>query len=921
MDKFELLLYDLDIDIAFVTETWGCGEREGADLGVENFNCFHCSRFDRRAGGCAIYVRNTLNASPVAPPANLNIACEVCFCSIRGPGNRDALLCCIYRPPSPTLSADVSITNLLSSDWLASSYSHVCLAGDFNYPRINWDDGTWPPASDDFMNAVFDCDLYQHVREPTRKGNCLDLVFTHRQEEVSSVEILPPLASSCDHNVVAFGLTWNVPYSPAPIRMAYPVYTASDEQWAKLALFVSLSSLSDQVSFSCSVNEAWLCIKKAIFDGLDSIIPKRQIKPRDMKKPIWATFEAWRAIRRKRNAHTRFKRRNTRAAWEYYEGCLEECDRLCQMSIRRFELKLAENIKSDLKSFFAYANRRQQPPVSCPVLKREDGSLCVDPVEVSERFSEFFASVFTAPGAAHAYQIERETIPPTDGPVLFSTEAVLRNLRSIDVKKACGPDGIPNLVLLRLAGVLADPLCQLFSRSYDEGVLPDDWLQAYVVPLHKKGPTDTVTNYRPISLTPKPCKTMEQIVVEHMTAHVTRYDLLHPSQFGFTRGKSCMSQLLRYVDYVSEAINGGDLVDSIYFDFKKAFDSVSHDRLCEKLRQFGFHPKTMRWLKSFLSNRTQRVVFRAVQSTPEPVVSGVPQGSVLGPYLFLLYVNDMDNKVSSQLLKFADDLKLFRRIPRSMSSIETSLLQTDIDALEDWSVENALHFNASKCSVLHFGRSNPCFSYQLSSEVLSPCSQTKDLGVVITSDLKWSEHCLAVAKKANQVLGMVRRNIKHFTRASLIMLIKTLIRPHVEYAVQVWSPHYRKDIELLERVQRRATKLLPSIRHLTYNERLEYLQLQSLETRRLRADLILLYQIVSGHVRGLDDLFVAGNPETRGHIFKLKARVAPKLSCRQHFFSNRVVNSWNSLPAEVVFAPSVSVFKTRLHSCGAIPRT
>jgi hypothetical protein len=921
MDKFELLLYDLDVDVAFVTETWSSGEREGSDLGLENFHCFHCSRFDRRAGGCAIYVRKTINACPVALPVNLNVDCEACFCIIPGPANDAALLCCLYRPPQPGPTVDDSIVNLLTSEWFGSYYSHVCLAGDFNLPLINWNDGSWPSANDAFMDAFFDCDLYQHVREPTRKGNCLDLVFTHRQDEVSSVEILPPLTPSCDHNIVAFELTWNVLYSPAPIRMMYPVYTASDEQWSKLASFVALSRLGDQISFASSINEAWCCTKQCIFDGLDRFMPKRQVASKDKRKPIWATFEAWRSIRRTRNAHRRFKRRNTRAAWEYYEGCQEECHRLCQMSIRRFELKMAANIKTDVKSLFAYTNRRQKPSVGCPVLKRQDGSLCADPVECSESFSEFFASVFTAPGVAHAFEVQHEMIPPINEPACFTREAVLRNLRRIDMKKACGPDEIPNLVLLRLADVLADPFCKLYTRSYEEGVLPDEWLQANVVPLHKKGPTDDVSNFRPISLTSKPCKTMEQILVEHMTGHVVRYDLIHPSQFGFTKGKSCMSQLLRYVDYVSNALNGGDLVDTIYFDFKKAFDSVAHDRLSKKIDQFGFHPKTVAWLKAFLSNRSQRVVFRAAKSTPQPVVSGVPQGSVMGPFLFLLYVNDMDSLVSSQLLKFADDLKLFRRIPRQMPNIEANILQSDINALETWSVENALRFNAAKCSVLHFGRSNLEFPYQLSSEVLNACSQIKDLGVVITSDLKWSEHCLSVATKANQMLGMVRRNIKHFTRASLIMLIKSLIRPHLEYAVQVWRPYYQKDIELLEKVQRRATKLLPSIRHLPYHERLEYLQLQSLETRRLRADLILLYQIVHGGVCGLDDLFDAGNQGTRGHFFKLKAKVAPKLMCRQNFFSNRVVNAWNGLPAEVVAAPSVGVFKMRLHSCGAIPRT
>jgi hypothetical protein len=216
--------------------------------------------------------------------------------------------------------------------------------------------------------------------------------------------------------------------------MRYPIHSASEDQWIRLAVSVALRRLEDHVVGAHSVDDAWCIIKSGIFDSLDSIIPKREIKPRDRKKPIWASYEAWRAIRRKRNAFTRFKRRNSRAAWEYYEGCTEECDRLCQMSIRRFELKLAQNIKSDVKSFFAYANRRQPPPVSCPVLQRFDGSYCDNPTECAELFSDFFASVFTPPGIAQPFAVQHDKVPLMDEPARFPREAVLQKLRTIDPK-------------------------------------------------------------------------------------------------------------------------------------------------------------------------------------------------------------------------------------------------------------------------------------------------------------------------------------------------------------------------------------------------------------------------------------------------------------------------------------------------------
>ena len=494
----------------------------------------------------------------------------------------------------------------------------------------------------------------------------------------------------------------------------------------------------------------------------------------------------------------------------------------------------------------------------------------------------------------------------------ISTNGIEKLLNNLNPHKAAGPDQIRPIVLKNLAKEISPVLQKIFQKSVKTGELPSIWKTANVAPAYKKGDKSNAANYRPISLTCILCKTLEHIIASSITKHFTNLGIFYDLQHGFREKRSCETQLTMLIDELYKSVSSKKQVDLVLLDFSKAFDKVSHEKLLLKLSQFGIRGTTLTWIRSFLNNRTQCVVVNGSQSSNISVTSGVPQGSVLGPLLFLAYINDLPTHVQSRVRLFADDTAIYLAITQAQQS---HTLQTDLSTLEHWEKQWDMEFNPSKCQVIHITRSKKLIdtTYYLHNTKLESTSSAKYLGVTIAEDLTWNKHINNITKKANQTLGFLRRNIKVHSEELKSTAYKTLVRPQLEYCSSVWSPHTETAINQVEAVQRRAARWTKHDygRTSSVTDMLQSLQWRRLDQRRIDSRLSLCYKITNSLVAiPLEDYMTLTNRRSR-HSHELAFKLIDSFTDYYKFsFFPRTVSHWNALPHNVPILPTIEQFNS-----------
>ena len=636
---------------------------------------------------------------------------------------------------------------------------------------------------------------------------------------------------------------------------------------------------------------------------------------RSSKHCPWLTNSVKRMCRKKQRLFNLARRTHKRHHWEKYKSH----KRSTLKALRRARWSYIDNIlqlsldSKDPKPFWRFIKSQRQDSVGVSALKHE-GRLYSDSKTKAELLNSQFKSVFTREDTEHIDKLFGPNYPTID-PLVINTKGVEKLLSQLNPSKASGPDQIPCRILKGLSEELAPVFCALFKQSLDTGILPSLWSQAYVTPVFKKGQRCLPENYRPVSLTCVSCKLFEHIICKHIRNHLDHHGILTPLNHGFRSKHSCETQLLLTVQDLMTCRDQKTQIDMAVLDFSKAFDTVPHDRLLGKLAFYGITGPVLNWTTAFLKNREQRVVVDGEQSKSAAVDSGVPQGTVLGPLLFLLHINDLPNVVNSQVRLFADDCLMYRPI-RSVA--DQVLLQQDLSALERWGDTWGMRFNASKCNIMRISRArNPITRfYSLCGQVLLEVDTAKYLGVNLSAELSWSPHVSGVCSKANSTLGFLRRNLRKCPPSLKETAYISLVRSTLEYAATIWDPHLSSDISSIEKIQRRAARFVKG----DYNtftsvtNMLKELGWQQLEDRRRDLRLALMYKIVHGLVAvPVDSLNLEPKDKrTRANHRHTYKHLSPKTDPVKFFFTNRTIPAWNALSASAAEAPSVESFKAQL---------
>ena len=500
--------------------------------------------------------------------------------------------------------------------------------------------------------------------------------------------------------------------------------------------------------------------------------------------------------------------------------------------------------------------------------------------------------------------------------LLCTEDEVYEMIVSLDTSKANGSDGISARMLKGTAHSITPVLTRLFNMSIESGIFPDKWKLSSVVPIPKGGDHSNPSNYRPISLLSVISKMLERHVYYLITEHLSSVHPLANTQWGFQSGKSTVSALLTTTHDWFVKLEAGKEVCSVFFDLQKAFDSVPHRELVEKLSKLHISPVVLKWIRNYLTNRHQKVVIGGEESKAISVTSGVPQGSVLGPLLFLIYIDDVTRVPLSdgtKLVLYADDMLLYREI---VCPEDYTVLQNDINTVNNWVKCNYLTFNASKCKymVISHRRQGYCHPPDLLLDdlCLERVESFKYLGILLSSDLSWSKHIESICTKARKLLGLLyRRFNKHAEPPALFQLYLSLVRPHLEYASDVWDPHLLKDKTLIENVQKFGLRICAKQWDLSYNELLSNFAVPTLQSRRLEHKLSTMFKIVHNLIVYPPSIFVPRQSRTGSNAY---LQPFARTNSFLHSFVPSTISLWNSLPSNVTSILTLPTFKTYIHA-------
>lgn len=936
-DTFYRQMVASSFDVIVLTETWLLDGILNSEFFDERYIVWRRDRDyaltgQSRGGGVLIAARRELS---ITSQQNFHSTAEDLWISIRLKNSNtrnyfNLHLCGIYLcKQNLGLSFSSQLTNFLSTlnrSVIGNGSDKFLIIGDFNMSGISWvpsDNVLFVPSNLKSIDEVLlgdelcTLDFGQYNGVTNRYGKILDLVLSN--QVVNVTESLTPLVPIDDYHP-ALLITMDLVETPlleCASRIQF-LYDKGDYESLNRDIYktdweseLSVRSADDSVSFFNNV----------IYNLQSKYVPHKLC--RNKSYPTWYSSSLIKTIKEK---YKYFKKHKTygNKADELTFKLLRDRVRILESQCYVNYLKLTEaSIKNNPKEFWTFVKKRHNTN-GVPSTFNFNNETLRTGESICEAFSTYFHSTFLDPHPIHggssnssSSSFTESSNPSSDiSCITVNIEDVANLLRKLDTSKAPGPDYISSKLLVRCAASIALPISILFKKSLDACVVPKLWKSAFITPVHKKGVKTDIANYRPISKLCIIAKVFERIIYNQVYSALEQS--FSPFQHGFLKGRSTVTNLILLNDYITDAMDHGKQVDVVYTDYSKCFDRIDHVILLRKLEGIGIRGDLLRWFSSYIENRSQAVVLNNYISSWVLVPSGVPQGSLLGPLLFIIYVNDIDSCLtSSKLLCFADDMKIYATIS---STADMTAFQTDLQCLEVYCQKSKLDLNPKKCSVVTYsrGRSVLATTYTLGGHILPRCSTIRDLGVQHDSKLIFDKHVDAIVAKASKSLGFIMRLSKCFTQAkTLKILYCTFVRSHLEYASEIWSPCYHKYIDRIERVQKRFIKFLCFHQRVPYRSD-NYLSLCKkyhllpLSNRREISDCIFLLKTVRGDINCSDILSTFYfNVPSKSKRFNPPLRVPfASTNYRRNSYVVRVSNYFNKVCKQF----DLDLFKTSVTS-------
>ena len=863
-----------------LTETWLKSHKD-AELQINGYQLFRADRKRKKrsergrlSGGAAAYVREDIAASMKKPYSYSNGVVEL-LC-LHSP-EENLVLLVIYRQPDDRLGGHRS-TYQEFKDALdkASAYlgelpsptPNIIMGGDFNLPYVDWkSNSTNSTAGKDgkellnTLNSFIDEHfMRQYVHHPTHiAGNVLDLIFTNNPELIHSICCQKTLRSISDHFIVECS---------TQLRSVSSTQTETKPEF--LSPLDKLNFFDETIIWDDVTNKLMSYNWAAEFEGLgpnemlshfmaiitdccQTYIPTKKVVLRG-RNPTKIPRDRRRLMRKRRRLTLKLSNNCSPTKRHNIENKLINIEILLQKSYQcsnqMEEQKATAAIKTNPKYFFAYAKKHSKIKTKIGPLLNEKNVYTSSSEEMANILRTQYESVFTDPKGSSVYTEEASNAEAHISDMEFTESDLIESIDELSQTSSSGPDGVPAVFMKRCKTEVSKPLYLIWRKCLDAGVTPNDLLVAHVIPIHKGDHKGLPANYRPIALTSHLVKIFEKVVRNKLVSYLEDSNLFNANQHGFRHGHSCLSQLLAHYDNVLSLLEKGLNVDTVYLDFSKAFDKVDHQIVLEKLALNGIGGRMLAWIKSFLTHRTQYVLVNGFCSQPSVVKSGVPQGSVLGPLLFLILIADIDTELGTSFLSsFADDTRLSKGIG---STQDADSLQEDLVKVYQWADKNNQWFNVKKLELLRYGTNSDLkdqtFYVGPDGNRIQEKPTVRDLGVQMSNNGNFTEQIDIVCQKAKDMCSWVLRTFKDRSVRVMKTLWSALIQPILDYCSQLWCPIKPGLIRKIEQIQQAFTRKIKLGHRLDYWERLKSLRMYSQERRRERYRIIYTWKILEGQV-------------------------------------------------------------------------
>lgn len=827
--------------IIALTETWLNSSISSSELFDNRYVVTRSDRPNgRRGGGVALAISTDIEFSN----SNITITgIESTWIIVKLRNSKPLLLGCIYMPPS--MSVDTIKTAFTEIyDVILESSSPVLLLGDFN---INSNSESYYGSLKQslLLDLLNICNVCQLNTVNNNFNNMLDLVITDLRGTVSEISAIDSLVMPDLHHP-ALSITLNMKFS----KLSSTISETKFWKWRSgdyVRLYSETNNKTWDAVFECKDPEqAALIFNKELHSLVSSCVPIGvHNHKRTRNYPTWFSMDLIELLRIKNSLHRKFKKSDSKLIYDAYSAIRKRCKDYIIRDYKSFTSKLESRLRECPREFWTYLkSRRHSHRSTRGEFITPEGTTINDSSKIANSFALHFSQSMSEKTVTDTqFDISQCTGDPM---ILrsFDEKDITHGISKLHNKHSSRIDSIPPFIFKALGELLSPALLHIFNLCLDCGKYPDDWKKTSVVPVHKSGPSNLIVNFRPIAILQTLAKIFDNILHKHLLGHV--HSIMPSCQHGFLPRRDVSTNLVIFTDYVLHAIENGSQTDTIFFDLKKAFDSVSHHLLIRKLRQYGVNDVMLALLQSYLTDRPCSVCYNNEFSSPFYPKSGVPQGSVLGPLLFNIFTADLPDCIHhSQILMYADDTKLFSVIDSRSDAVN---LQKDIDSLCSWCSINHLQINPSKSTTMTFTfNKDRCinYNYQALGQSLSQSNSTRDLGIIMDKKMTFNEHIVCTRSKALRVLGPILRNTLKFTNpATILHLFKSLVVPILMFGTTIWNGCTMTQSAELEQVQAIFTRYMKR-KYITFDVSS---RLISLEHLRREADLKLLQKIVTGQI-------------------------------------------------------------------------